>query len=142
MLEHSQKSPSFINLGIVFNEKGEVLMIKRKLKDRKQNDLFFEWIFPGGEQESKEITRQDSLRKHIFQETGYDVQWVKQIDLAFYPQTPVFIAYHLCSLLSSNSSSASSKQNNALEIKWVKPETIKELMQTPLNPKVAKVLGI
>ncbi|NCO79924.1 NUDIX domain-containing protein, partial [Candidatus Falkowbacteria bacterium] len=106
-----------------------------------KDNSVLEWAFPGGRQRLNE-TRQESIKRHILSETGYDIQWLRQIDLAFHPDIPVFIAYHLCSLISPDPIQKSQEPHEIVEIRWVKSEDIKRLISTTLNPKVANELGI
>jgi len=141
MHHNKHESKSFIDLGVVLNNKDEVLMIKRKTLEKGKDNSVLEWAFPGGRQKLNE-TRQESIKRHILSETGYDIQWDRQIDLAFHPEIPVFIAYHLCSLVSADPIAEPQEPHEIAEIKWVKPEDIKKLISTTLNPKVANELGI
>ena len=81
-------------------------------------------------------------QKEYFIWNWYDIQWGRQIDLAFHPDIPVFIAYHLCSLISPDPIQKSQEPHEIVEIRWVKSEDIKRLISTTLNPKVANELGI
>ena len=141
MLNKGKESKTFINLGVVLNNKDEVLMIKRKTLEKGKDNSVLEWAFPGGRQRLNE-TRQESIKRHILSETGYDIQWLRQIDLAFHPDIPVFIAYHLCSLISPDPIQKSQEPHEVVEIRWLKSEDIKRLISTTLNPKVANELGI
>ena len=141
MLNNRKESKTFINLGVVLNDKDEVLMIRRKVLEKGTDGSVLQWAFPGGRQRLNE-TRQESIKRHILSETGYDIQWDRQIDLAFHPEIPVFIAYHLCSLVSPDPVAKPQESHEIAEIKWVKPEDIKKLISTTLNPKVANELGI
>ena len=141
MLNNRKESKTFINLGVVLNDKGEVLMIRRRVLEKGKDNSVLEWAFPGGRQRLNE-TRQESIKRHILSETGYDIQWDRQIDLAFHPEIPVFIAYHLCSLISPDPIQKSQEPHEIVEIRWVKSEDIKRLISTTLNPKVANELGI
>jgi len=141
MLNNRKESKTFINLGVVLNDKKEVLMIRRRVLEKGKDNSVLEWAFPGGRQRLNE-TRQESIKRHILSETGYDIQWGRQIDLAFHPEIPVFIVYHLCSLASSDPIAKPKEAHEIAEIKWVKSEDIKQLITTALNPKVANELGI
>ena len=82
MLNNRKESKTFINLGVVLNDKKEVLMIRRRVLEKGKDNSVLEWAFPGGRQRLNE-TRQESIKRHILSETGYDIQWDRQIDLAF-----------------------------------------------------------
>lgn len=135
------ESNKLINLGIVLNKKGEVLMIRRKKPEKGKDGAILEWAFPGGKQFSNE-EREEAVRREVLAETGYDVTSIKQIDLSFHPQISVIIIYHLCTLNNEKPIANPKEAHEVAEIKWVKPEAIKSLITTELNPKVAEELGI
>lgn len=132
---------NFINLGIVLNNNGEVLMIKRKKPETGKDGKVLLWAFPGGRQEEDE-DRKNSVKREILAETGYDVEIVKQISLRFHPDLPVIVVYHLCKLVSPNQIKPPSETWEIEEIKWVKPEEVKSLITTSLDETVAKELRI
>lgn len=141
MFNKPQESKTFVNLGVILNNKGEVLIIKRKVIEKGTDGSVLQWAFPGGKQQYNE-TRQEAIKRTVLSETGYDIQWLKQIDLAFHSEIPVFIAYHLCELNLSDPVAKSQEPHEVAEIRWVKPEDMKHLITTALNPKVANELGI
>ena len=135
------ESKTFVNLGVVLNNKGEVLIIRRKVIEKGSDDSVLQWAFPGGKQRYNE-TRQEAIKRTVLSETGYNIQWIRQIDLAFHSEISVFIAYHLCKLNSSVPIAKPQEPHEVAEIRWVKPEDIKKLITTALNSKVANELGI
>lgn len=142
MLEKNpEESKKFVNLGIVFNEKREVLMIRRNRPEEGKEGSILIWAFPGGKQRFSE-SREECVKREILAETGYAVESLRQIALDFHPQFPVMIVYHLCRLISSEPVAEPSEPHEVAEVRWVKPEDIKGLIKTALNPKVAKELGI
>ena len=136
-----EESKKFINLGVVINERGEVLMIRRAQLEKGKDGSALTWAFPGGKQRFKE-TREECVKREVLAETGYDTQSIKQIALDFHRQFPVMIVYHLCKLSSPEPVSDPSEPHEVAEIRWVKPAEIKSLITTILNPKVAAELGI
>ena len=90
----------FINLGVLRNERGEVLIVRRveKEKSEKDNSILI-WSFPGGKQRLNE-TREECVKRKVAEKTGYDVASIKQISLRMHSQFPVMIVYHLCRLIS------------------------------------------
>jgi len=135
------ESKTFVNLGVVLNNKGEVLIIRRKVIEKGSDDSVLQWAFPGGKQRYNE-TRQEAIKRTVLSETGYNIQWIRQIDLAFHSEISVFIAYHLCKLNSSDPIAKPQEPHEIAEIRWIKPEDMKRLITTTLNPKVANELGI
>lgn len=135
-----EEAENFLNLGVVLNEKDEVLMIKRAQPEEGKDGSVLAWAFPGGKQRLKE-TREECVQREVLAETGYAVQSIKQISLDSHPQFSVMIVYHLCRLSSPKPVSKPQEPHEIAEIRWVKPIEIKNLITTTLNPKVAKELG-
>jgi ADP-ribose pyrophosphatase YjhB (NUDIX family) len=135
------ESTNLINLGIVLNDKSEVLMIRRRHPEKGKDNSILKWAFPGGRQWSNE-SREIAVQREILEETGYDTKCLRQIDLSFHPQIHVIIIYHLCELKSQKPIANPKEAHEISEIRWVKPKKLKELITTSLNPKVAEELGI
>ena len=132
---------NFINLGVVLDAKGNVLMIRRAKKEEGKEGAVLEWAFPGGKQKYEE-TREDCAKREVLAETGYDIKPIRQISLRIHPQFLITIVYHLCHLNFPKPVAEPSEPHEVAEIKWVKPEKIKSLITTDLDPLVAKELGI
>lgn len=139
--ERQGESKNFINLGVVQNTEGEVLMIRRVKKESGKEDSLLEWAFPGGKQRKNE-TREECVRREVLDETGYDVTSTKQISMRVHPQFLVLIVYHLCKLSSPEPMAEPREAHEVAEIKWVKLEEIRNLITTDIDPNVAKTLGI
>lgn len=131
----------FINLGVVLNKKGDVLIIKRRKIEKCQSGRFLQWAFPGGRQIKGE-TRAESVKREILEETGYGVKVVKEIHLRVHPDSHIMMAYHLCELENENQIQEPSEPDEIEEIKWVKPEELKNYFTTDIDPEVKKVLNI
>jgi ADP-ribose pyrophosphatase YjhB (NUDIX family) len=131
----------FINLGVVLNDQGEVLMIRRVKPEKGSDGSVLTWAFPGGKQRLNE-SRADCVKREILAETGYDVESIREISLRPHPQFDIFIVYHRCRLLSPEQIAKPSEPHEVAEIKWLKPEEIKNLITTNLDPKVARELGL
>jgi ADP-ribose pyrophosphatase YjhB (NUDIX family) len=130
-----------INLGIVINNKGEVLIIKRKISEKGKSGKILVWAFPVGKQESGE-TRESAVEREVLMETGYKVKAVKQINIRIHPDTGALVVYHLCELLEENQIQPPSEPHEIEEIKWIKKEEIKNYFTTDIDPQVQKLLGI
>ena len=130
-----------INLGIVINNKGEVLIIKRKVPEKGKSGKILIWAFPGGKQEQGE-TRESAVEREVLMETGYKVKAVKQINMRIHPDTGALVVYHLCELLEENQIQPPSEPHEIEEIKWIKKEEIKNYFTTDIDPQVQKLLGI
>lgn len=136
-----KESDTFINLGIVLNKKGEVLMIRRAKKEVGKDGSVLTWAFPAGKQRYDE-TRSDCVKREILAETGYEVNPVREISMRVHPQFHTFIVYHLCDLVSPEPVAQPMEPHEVAEIRWVKPEEIKNLITTDLDSKVSKILGL
>jgi len=140
-MPEGEESESFINLGIVLNEKGEVLMIRRVKKETGKDGSVLTWAFPGGKQKFKE-SREECVRREILDETGYDVESTKQISLRMHPQFSILIVYHRCKVVSPKQVAEPGEPHEVAEIRWVKPEEIKKLITTDLDSQVSRELGL
>lgn len=141
MLNNRKESKTFINLGVVLNNKGEVLVIRRVKLETGNDSAVLQWAFPGGKQRLKE-TREECVKREVLAETGYDIEPIKQISIRVHPQFPVTIVYYLCSLKTFEPVAKPSEPYEIAEIKWVKPKKLKELFTTDIDPKVANELMI
>lgn len=139
-LETKEKS-IFINIGIVTNKKGEVLIIKRKKPEVTKTGKNLIWVFPGGKQEEGE-TREESVEKEVLVETGYKVKAVGQIHLRLHPDSNLMMAYHQCKLEQEEPVQPIEEVDEVDEIKWVKPQDLPNYFTTDLDPEVKKFLKI
>lgn len=141
MAEEVKESKNFINLGVVRNEKGEVLMIRRQKKEEGGDKSVLEWAFPGGKQRYNE-SRAGCIRREILDETGYDVISDREISMRVHPQFMITVVYHACHLDSPKPIDEPKEAHEVAEIRWVKPEEIRNLITTDLDLNVAKTLGV
>ena len=108
----------------MLNDKGEVLMIRRKVSKTGINGSVLQWTFPGGKQRLNE-TREECVKREVLIETGYDIEPIKYISLRLRSKFPVTIIYHLCVLKSKDPITKPKKLHAIAEIKWIKPKDIK-----------------
>lgn len=141
MIFKHEESKTFINVGIVLNERGEVLMIRRAKPEKGKDGSILEWAFPGGKQRYKE-TREECVKREVLAETGYDITPIRQISLRVHPQIDVIIVYHLCSLNQPEPICTPQEPYEIAEIRWVKPKEILTLCTTDIDPKVKVELGL
>ncbi|MCX6724810.1 MAG: NUDIX hydrolase [Candidatus Shapirobacteria bacterium] len=141
MNSREKESKTFINLGVVLNSKGEVLLIKRKKPEQGAKGAVLTWAFPGGKQKYEEL-RKEGVEREVLAETGYQVKALKEISLRYHPEFPVIIVYHLCKTEDSKQKAKPSEPWEVEEIRWVKPEEIRNLITSNLDEKVAKELKI
>ena len=135
------ENKDFINLGVVLNNEGEILLIRRARREIGKGGAILNWAFPGGLQREKE-DKKECVRRKVLEETGYAVVWVEEISSRVHPQFPLTIFYHLCRLNSSKQVAEPKEPHEVAEIRWVKPEEIRSLITTDLDPRVAKILGL
>lgn len=135
-----EKSSKFINLGVVVNEQGEVLMIRRAKPEEGKEGATLTWAFPGGKQRLKGENREECVKREVLAETGYAVESLRQISLRMHPQFQVLIVYHRCRLASPEQVVQPQQDYEVAEIRWVPPEQVRELITTDLDPAVAKEL--
>lgn len=136
-----EEAQDFINLGVIVNDNGEVLMIRRKNKETGKEGAVLEWAFPGGKQKYAE-SRKECVEREVLDETGYSIEQVKEISLRVHPEISVFIVYHLCRLKNDKQVAKPKEPHEIAEIKWVKKQDIKNLITTNLDRKVAQELKI
>jgi len=136
-----KEAKDFINLGVVVNDKDEVLMIRRVKKEPGKEGSVLEWAFPGGKQILNE-SRKECAEREVLDETGYDIESIREISLRIHPQILVFIVYHLCRLKSDKPVAKPKEPHEIAEIKWIKKQEIKNLITTNLDEKVTQELGL
>lgn len=136
-----EEATKFINIGIVLNNEGAVLMIRRVKEETGAGGAVLKWAFPGGKQRLTE-SRNDCVKREILAETGYDVKPIKQISLRRHPQIDMWIAYHLCRLNSGEPVAKPIEPHEVAEVRWVKIQELEKLITTDLDPNVKKELGL
>ncbi len=141
MEEDIKENPNFINLGVILNSKGEVLMIRRVKEERGSDDSILRWAFPGGKQRVGE-TRSECVRREVLAETGYDTESIREISQRLHPQFRVIVVYHLCRLLNPKPVAEPVEAHEVAEIKWFKTSEIPNIITTDLDPGVKKELRI
>lgn len=140
-MNEKKESKTFINLGIVLNKSGEVLLIRRKNLEKGKEGALLAWAFPGGKQRYQE-SREECVVREIADETGVKIEQIKEISLRVHPEFPVTIVYHLCQTLDSDKIGKTKEPWEIAEIRWVKPEKIRELITSNLDKGVSKELNI
>jgi len=138
---NKEESENFINLGVILNNKEKILMIRRKNKEQGRDEAVLEWAFPGGKQRFSE-SRKECVEREVLDETGYQIEEVKEISSRVHPQFLVFIVYHLCRLKSAKPVAQPKEHHEIAEIKWIRKEDIRSLITSDLDKQVARQLGI
>ncbi|KKS19177.1 MAG: NUDIX hydrolase [Parcubacteria group bacterium GW2011_GWC1_41_7] len=131
---------NFINLAVVLNDAGEVLLIKRRKPETGNDGSVLTWAFPGGKQRSED--REACAARETLEETGYKVKPIKQISLRIHPHFNKVLCYFLCVLENKDQVQQPSEPDEIEEIKWVMPEDLKNYFTTNFDPLVARELGI
>jgi len=116
-------------------------VVKRKKPEEGRGGKVLTWAFPGGRIKENE-SRAECISREVLAETGYQVTSIKEVSLRFHPDLPVIVVYHLCTLISPQPVSQPSEPWEIEEVKWVKPEELKNLFTTSLDPKVAQELKV
>lgn len=136
------ESKSFINLGVVVNDQNEILIVKRA-KEEKSTDgaMTLTWAFPGGKQKFSE-SRKDCVQREILDETGYEVEYAREISMRAHLHFPIIMVYHLCRSKNVKPKSKPNQPWEITEVKWVKTEELKNYFTTDLDKNVAAELGL
>lgn len=140
-MSKTEETKDFINLGVVVSNKDKVLMIRRVKKEAGKEGAILEWAFPGGKQRFGE-SRSECVKREVLDETGYDVDPIKEISLRIHPQFLICIVYHFCRLISEKPVAKPKEPHEIAEIKWIKKEEIKNLITSDLDEKVSQQLGL
>lgn len=117
-------------LGIIYHPKTKKILIGLRKKDSYLKKL--SWCFPGGRPAYKKDL-EDYLKIEIKKKTGLNVE-IKQIIFAkTYPENRKFLSiYYLCQPIGGKEWPG----EKFIEIKWIKPEEVKEYFTTSLHPKL------
>jgi ADP-ribose pyrophosphatase YjhB (NUDIX family) len=127
-----------IGLGIIVNEKGEVLIGARTKKDLIVKNL--SWVFPGGKMESLDFSAE--TKKGIKKETNLDVEIKTLITSRIHPDvslgnTQVIALYFYCQVISKGNFKAGGDLKKLL---WVKPTDVFKYFTTSTSDEVTKFL--
>ncbi len=141
MINNKEEKSIFINIGIVLNKNGEVLIIKRRKPEITKTEKKLTWVFPGGKQEEGE-TREESVEKEVLVETGYKVTSQKILHIRVHPDSNLMMAYHYCHLENEKPVQPIEEIDEVEEVKWVKPEELGKYFTTDIDPEVKKFLKI
>lgn len=93
------QSPASASLGVVFNERAEILLVRRAIEPFRDH-----WALPAGYQEIDEEPAATVVRE-VFEETGVGVEVCGLLDLLFVPddpRKPANVAVFLCRAVSGS----------------------------------------
>lgn len=120
-------------LAIIKNEKGEILIGKRK------NDRFIKqlsWTFPGGRPAYDEDLEY-YLKLEVKKKTNYDIKVENVIFARTYTEDRKFLSIYYTAKIIGGKEQAGEK---FAEVKWVKPEDLSKYFTTSLHPKLLKII--
>ena len=129
-----------IAVSIVKNSDGDVLIIKRKPREKDKGGPDVTWVFPGGVIEGNESELEAAVRETLH-EIGYMVEAHDVISRRTFPNSNVFIHYVACGLISSNQGQII-EHDEVDEVKWVQPANLKDHFTTDFDKVVAVYLGL
>ena len=122
-------------IGIVFDTKTRKILIGKKENDPHVPKL--SWCFPGGRPKHDEEL-EDSIKREVKEETGLDIESLGPIFARILPeQENILLIYYLCELIDENESK---KDDEFVELKWVKPEELEKYFTTSFNPKLKEYI--
>lgn len=133
---HEEKA---INIGVVFNQEGRVLMIRRMREESGGRGGVLRWAFPGGRAHEGE-SGAECAKREIYEETGYAITVVKEISSRMHPQFPATITYYLCELAMPEPVCRPSEPYEVAVIRWVRPQDVAELVTSDLDANVQALL--
>jgi ADP-ribose pyrophosphatase YjhB (NUDIX family) len=135
-----------IALAIVKNDKGEVLIVKRKKTELGSDGSELVWSFPGGVDRTRGKvlaydTPEECVVEETLAETGHFVEANSLISERKHPDFPAYIYYYDCALTTTATNDLI--MDDLIEqIYWVKPEKLMEYFTTNIDEKVAEHLSI
>ncbi len=135
-----EDSIPIVSLGLIFNSKNQVLLIKRREIEKGKDGVILEWSFPGGRQESGK-TGPESLIAKIVGKTGYQVEVEKKISSRNHPQFPAQVDYYLCRLLTEEKGPMTSEAAKVAAVRWVAPSDVARLIAIDLDLEVFQELS-
>lgn len=135
MVEDKPNQFSVILLGIVFDPESRKILIGRR-----ENDPHIERltnVFPGGKAEHKEDL-QETLKKRIKEETGYEVASLGSISSRIPDERNDFVLiYYLCEVTGGEMKAGEPLK----EVKWVNPEELENEFSTSFDPALKEYIN-
>ncbi len=137
----SNDKPKRIAVGVVVNSEGKVLIARRIDKEKGADGSTLYWVFPGGGVEENE-TMFDTVKREVFEKTGYRIQPIEEISKRKHPQIDIFIHYILAELDRSFETLGQIIDTHEIDkCLWVRPEELEDYFTTELDPGVKKYLS-
>ncbi len=123
-----------IVLGIIFDPETKKILIGKRKKDEEIENLT--WAFPGGRPEHGEEL-EESIKREVKQETGYDAESLGVIFAKTYPEKRDLLAiYFLCEIIKGEEKVGEDFE----ELKWVNPEELENYFTTSFHPKLKEYI--
>ena len=122
-----------LNVITLIVKDGKILIGKR------ENDPYFKnlsWTFPGGRPAYKEEL-EHYLKLEIKKKTGLEVKPERVIFAKTYPEDRQFLSIYYLAKVIGGKEKAGEK---FVEVKWVKPEELKDYFTTSLHPKLYQMI--
>jgi len=123
-----------IVLGIIFDPVKKNILIGRRENDPHIKQL--SWVFPGGIlKPGDEVDK--TLKKHVKEETGYDIKNLGAIFSKIYTEKQDLLAvYFLTQVFAGQEKPGGS----LVELKWVSPKELEKYFTTSFNKKLKQYL--
>jgi 8-oxo-dGTP diphosphatase len=131
--EEFDRGVFLLNVLAIILKGGEILIGKR------ENDLYIKqltWCFPGGRPAYGDDLEY-YLHLEVKKKTGLDIESERVIFAKTYPEDRQFLSIYYLSRIIGGEEKAGEK---FVEIKWVKPEELKDYFTTSLHPKLYQII--
>ncbi|MBI4088908.1 NUDIX hydrolase [Candidatus Kaiserbacteria bacterium] len=119
-----EKKTKVVALGLISNDKGEILIIQRS--DPKIKDAHLRWDIPGGTNDFGEVL-EDTVKREVLEETGLEIEIGKLLSKCVtrmweheeYLQHTLVFCY-LCKVIKENP--LPHKDHKIADMRWERPE--------------------
>ena len=121
-------------LSIIYNPQTKMVLIGRRENDQYIKGL--SWSFPGG-RPGYDLNLEDYLRLEVKKKTGLEISVSRIVFAKTYPERREFMSiYYLCEVTGGVEQAGEKFK----EIKWVKPNEVKQYFTTSVSPKLFEFL--
>ena len=123
-----------IVLGIIFDPKEKKILIGKRENDPNFKEL--SWCFPGGKLMPGEGI-DDVLKKHVKENTGYEIKNLGAIFSKTYPEKLDLLAVYFLTEIFEGEKKAG---KDFTELKWVSPKELRDYFTTSFHKKLEEFL--